>query len=389
MFEIRPRQVPTAPRSADADESISRIDLHLHTSASGVATNWWVKSLGLGVATQESHTTPAEAWSMVKLAGMDFVTVTDHESMDGVFTLLDRPDVLTGEEIASVFPEDGSVVDVLVYGLSLDQHHLLQALRPDVYRLVAALREIDLPYVLAHPLFAPEGSLTRTMVEKRMVLFPLWETINGSRPAAQNRLAAMVAASADASTLRQLAVLHRLAAPLHIRIASVAGSDDHGGIYGGTAWTAMPRVATPAEVLDALRAGEVWAGGEDGSVDKMVHTGCRIASHAIASGGQIDNPGEQASKIAAALPLLALLPTDQIRRVVGLRYRQQVSAALSPGSNPARMVELIGMAGKFVEAHMPLAPHLGVSGYFGRERQKAVALAGLLPRTATSEPVRV
>ena len=104
-----------------------RIDLHLHSDASGTATNWWVKGLGLGGATRESYTPPAEAYRTAKAAGMDFVTLTDHETVDGVVTIADRPDVLTGVEVCAVFPEGGSTVDVLIYGLDVDAHPEIQA----------------------------------------------------------------------------------------------------------------------------------------------------------------------------------------------------------------------------------------------------------------------
>ncbi len=387
MLEIRPRD-PRGARSHVADDRAwSWVDLHLHTAASGEATNWWVKAIGLGEATRESNTTPEDAYEMVKRAGMDFVAITDHETLDGALTICDRLDVLVGEEINAVFPEDGSSVDVLVYGLGPEEHDLLQTLRHDIYRLVSALRELDLPHVLAHPLFAPEGRLSRAMVEKRMVLFGLWEVINGSRPAAQNRLAATIAASADASTLRQLAVLHRLASPPHTRIAGVGGSDDHGGIYGGSTWTMTPRVDTVAGLLEALREGAVSAGGAHGSVDRMVHTGVRIASQAMAKPGRHSSADGMVGRIAS-LPLLALLSTEQLREAVGSLYAQQVATALGSTGTPLRLLEMAGMAGRFVEAHMLLAPHIAVSGYFGRERSKARTLANLMPGADPGRPVR-
>ena len=38
----------------------TRIDLHVHSHASGFATNWWVRGLGLGIETRESYTSPDE-----------------------------------------------------------------------------------------------------------------------------------------------------------------------------------------------------------------------------------------------------------------------------------------------------------------------------------------
>jgi hypothetical protein len=81
------------------------------------------------------------------------------------------------------------------------------------------------------------GDLDRGQVEKRLVLFGLWEFINGPRPARQNRLAKEIAGSVGPLELRQLAARHGLRVPPHRKIAGTAGSDDHGGIFGGATYT--------------------------------------------------------------------------------------------------------------------------------------------------------
>ena len=79
-----------------SDETV-RVDLHLHSRASGSATNVWVKGLGDDGDVRESYTLPEESYRMAKRAGMNFVTLTDHETIDGSLTLLHHPDFLVGE----------------------------------------------------------------------------------------------------------------------------------------------------------------------------------------------------------------------------------------------------------------------------------------------------
>jgi predicted metal-dependent phosphoesterase TrpH len=86
-----------------------------------------VKSLGFGPETRESYTSPEDAYRMASLAGMDFVTLTDHETIDGTVALLHKTDFVVGKEVSATFPEDGSWVDVLVYGLNVDDHREVQA----------------------------------------------------------------------------------------------------------------------------------------------------------------------------------------------------------------------------------------------------------------------
>jgi hypothetical protein len=69
------------------EEDHALVDLHLHSRASGTATNWWVRGLGAEVEARESYTPPGEAYRMAKRAGMDFVTLTDHETIEGALTL--------------------------------------------------------------------------------------------------------------------------------------------------------------------------------------------------------------------------------------------------------------------------------------------------------------
>ncbi len=136
---------------ASGDES--RIDLHVHSRASGYSTNWWVRGLGLGIKTRESYTTADEVWTRARDAGMDFVTLTDHESLDGAKELRQRPAFLPGIEVNALFPDDETTVDLLIYGLSEADHREIDARRQNVYALVDFLRESALVHVLAHPIF--------------------------------------------------------------------------------------------------------------------------------------------------------------------------------------------------------------------------------------------
>jgi predicted metal-dependent phosphoesterase TrpH len=312
-----------------------RIDLHLHSYASGTATNWWVKSLGFGFETRESYTPPEDAYRMAKQAGMDFVTLTDHETIDGALTLLDKPDFLVGEEVAATFPEDGNSVDVLIYGLDLNHHREIQSRRNNVYELVDYLRENGLVHILAHPMVSLGAPLDRTAIEKRLVLFGLWEFINGARPAEQNLLTRKVAAEVDALDLRQMATRHGLPIPPHRSIAGTGGSDDHGGLFVAATSTLIPRVNSVADLLAALAAGEVYPAGEDGSPEKIANTGFRIAGAAYmeSEADESSAPGFQQhggrsgeiEKLLEYLPLVATLSGPQIRSALAGRYERKIA----------------------------------------------------------------
>lgn len=382
-----------------------RIDLHLHSIASGNSTNWWVKSLGFGLETRESYTAPEDAYGLAAGAGMDFITLTDHETIEGAATLSHHANFLVGEEVGTQFPEDGSKADILVYGLTPEDHTELQARRANIYDVVAYLREANLVYVLAHPLFEVGAALTRELVEKRMALFPLWEFINGSRPVQQNELARQVAELATASDLRQIASRYGLPQPLHTRIAGTGGSDDHGGVYPGSTWTEIPFCTSPADVLDAMRAQEVRPGGTHGSVQKMSSTAFRIIANAAAEGlqdarsqpeeddrGPIQRlmPGrkQQVKKVLEYLPFLSALSGDQIREILINRYEDQFRMSLGDSSDAMPVLTVLSSLGSLVDAHLMIAPFIGIHGYFGRERSKTRAIQPRLTGEADA-PIRV
>lgn len=371
----------------------TKVDLHLHSYASGTASNWWVRGLGAGTEARECYTPPEEAYRMAKRAGMRFVTLTDHETIDGALTLLHHPDFFVGVEVSALFPEDGAYADVLVYGLDSGAHKEIQARRPNIYDLVDYLREAGLAHVLAHPIYGMPKAVDRKQVEKRLVLFGLWEFVNGSRPAEQNRLAREIATRTDASDLRQLAARHGLPAPPHRRISGTGGSDDHGGVYVGETHTVAPEAGNPQEFLDILRAGEVRPTGKNGSARKLVHTGFRIAGGAIREGNIpkspllqdlaltvpllrnfIPAPSSSGAKLLRRVPLLARLGEPGIRAALVSRYEEQLSVALRGVGSGFPAVDLLSSLGDLIDGHLYIAPYVGVQGYFGRERQKALTL---------------
>lgn len=102
---------------------VRRIDLHCHSDASNEADEALLNS----IQCPESFSSPAEVFDQARRRGMDFVTLTDHDSLTGVNTLLKIPGVLTGEELTCYFPEDQCKIHLLVWGLTDADHDALQA----------------------------------------------------------------------------------------------------------------------------------------------------------------------------------------------------------------------------------------------------------------------
>ena len=101
----------------------SRVDMHCHSTASQLSRLGVQRSLGL----PECATPPEEVYELAKRRGMDFVTITDHDTIDGCLELADRPDCFVSEELTARFAGEPQAVHVLCYGITPGDHEWLQA----------------------------------------------------------------------------------------------------------------------------------------------------------------------------------------------------------------------------------------------------------------------
>src|SRR5687768_10683796 len=113
-INLQPRD---AAVTAAPDSVVMRLDLHVHTFHSGHTTIY-----PLSLIMKESYNSPGGVYRSAKARGMDLVTITDHDSIDGALTIADRPDVIVGSEVTGVFPNDGVSVHLGVLGITEAQH---------------------------------------------------------------------------------------------------------------------------------------------------------------------------------------------------------------------------------------------------------------------------
>ncbi len=244
----------------------SRADLHCHSTASQVSKLGVQTALGL----PECATPPEEVYALAKRRGMDFVTITDHDTIAGVLEIADRPDVFVSEELTARFRGESQAVHILCYGITPDDHDWLQAHADDVEVVAEYLHERQITCALAHPFYAVEAPLTPRHRRRLAQLFGIWEVRNGSRARELNHPAAIYVET-------------------HGGIG-VGGSDDHAGVDIGRTWSETPQAQTPHEFLAHIRAGEVSAHGEQGSAAKWAHAAMALAIRALGRGERTDAP---------------------------------------------------------------------------------------------------
>jgi glycosyltransferase involved in cell wall biosynthesis/predicted metal-dependent phosphoesterase TrpH len=235
----------------------SRVDMHCHSTASQLSKLGVQQAVGL----PECATPPQEVYELAKRRGMDFVTITDHDTIAGVLQIADRPDVFVSEELTAYFRGEPQAVHVLCYGITVADHEWLQAHSGDVEQCAEYMSEREIVCALAHPYYtvaAPLGSRHRRRLAE---LFGVWETRNGARARELNRPAATYVATRDG--------------------IGIGGSDDHAGVDVGRTYTEAPPARTPADFLEHVRAGEVLARGEQGSAAKWAHAAIALAARSL------------------------------------------------------------------------------------------------------------
>ncbi|URA09073.1 glycosyltransferase [Thermospira aquatica] len=231
---------------------MAKVDLHVHSRYSERPSMWFLNKIGA----KESYTDPFTLYRLMKERGMDFVTITDHNRIDGAELLVERypGDCFISVEATTYFPEDGCKAHLLVYGITREQFHKIQMLRENIYHLRDYLVEQNLPHSLAHATYAVNGRLTPDHLEKFLLLFNVFEGINGARLGYFNQQWMDILRRLTPEHLAQLEKkhgIHPVGKEPWIK-GLTGGSDDHGGIFLGRTYTEA-EAETPVEFLRAIQ----------------------------------------------------------------------------------------------------------------------------------------
>jgi len=377
------------------DDQVTRADLHCHSTASQLSKLGVQRAVGL----PECATPPAAVHELAKRRGMDFVTITDHDTIDGCLELqrLGLRDVFVSEELTTWFRGEPQAVHVLCWGITPDDHDWLQAHARDVEQVADYLHGNEIACALAHPFYAVAAPLAARHRRRLAQLFPVWEVRNGSRAPELNAPAAIYIETHGGT--------------------GVGGSDDHAGVDIGRTYTQAPAAATPDEFLAHVRAGRVAAHGRQGSAAKWSHAAIALAARSIgadrsdapdpfavlqmcermmleadARGGEEGSglgPDDGRRLLSAWLDALDLAPDAEAlvalmqeegfshsdlarraRRVHEKRLARAVEAAVASAGD----VDRIGAVGlELFAACLPAIPYVPAQAFLAREKEKLTA----------------
>ena len=228
-----------------ADPQVKRADLHCHSRFS-------VFKYFRRANTRDCYNAPEDVYRIAKERGMSYVTLTDHDSIDGALYLLnkfpDMPDFFIGEEVETYFPETNQRIHVGVWGLTEAQHREIQRLRRDIRELIPYMKSQRLIFGVNH-LFQNYRmkNVAASYIAELLEMFDIFEALNGAMASFHNKM------------VQQL-------------VRSVQKGGRHASMIGGSDAHTLKHVAkvhtvskgeTTSEFLENIRKGDCFAWGSE------------------------------------------------------------------------------------------------------------------------------
>jgi predicted metal-dependent phosphoesterase TrpH len=276
-------EAPTGGRHEREAAELMRCDLHVHSWYSGRAEVPVLEHVG-----RECYSDPAEVYEAALRRGMDLVTLTDHDTIEGALRIAHLPNVFLSEEV-TVYLEAGRRLHVNVFDLDERRHEAIQARRRDPEALFAFLAEQRLPAAVNHLFSALTGA--RALADLRLPLgrLPLVEALNGAMPEGHNEQARLAGRATG--------------------MAAVGGSDAHSLAHVARAFTTVPGARSREEFLAGLRRGLSVPCGRSGSWARLTTEVARIFAAGYRETAREALAGSpEALRVAASLALAPFLP---------------------------------------------------------------------------------
>ena len=220
-----------------------KADMHCHSLYSGLTGHM------TAFEPMDCYSTPEQVYDLAKKRGMDLVTITDHDSIDGCLAFLnkhpDSTDFFVGEEVTVLVPQFNKEVHVAVYDISEEQHREISRLKSSFDDTIDYLRANGIVHALNH-LFHdfPANGNGKAFLEKMLSSFEILEGINGALDEGHNLITQRISELFPGKSM-------------------IAGSDAHTLLRLGTCFTACP-AANRREFLQQIRAGSTLIGGSYG-----------------------------------------------------------------------------------------------------------------------------
>jgi len=216
---------------------MTKADLHVHSKYSDYPGTWLLKAYD----SPESFTEPEALYQQAKSRGMNLVTITDHDDIRGCLELIESHpyDCFISCEVTAYFPDDECKVHILVYGISKQQYEHMMAIRRNLFSLRDYIIEQNIAYSVAHATYDQDGKLSFDHIEKLILMFNVFEVINGGSAALNNKLLQRYLTRLNKTMLKEMQAKHGITPVGESPWIKgfTGGSDDHCGLLIGSAYT--------------------------------------------------------------------------------------------------------------------------------------------------------
>jgi predicted metal-dependent phosphoesterase TrpH len=239
---------------------------------------------------RDCYSSPFDVYETARARGMDVVTFTDHDSIDGCLEFLDRfPDAanfICGEEVSCRFPDGDLEIHLGVFGMTEALHRDLQPLRGSVFDVIPCLRQADVFFALNHLLHFYRGQTALDDYLRLLPLVPALEVRNGAMLASHNRFIEHYARTVPPGWI------------------AIGGSDAHTLRRVGLTWTSAPG-RTASEFVSSLRRGHGRPGGRHGGVTAVAGDAYGVVGSYLAALAGFGPPDVRSWRRAACLAFSA------------------------------------------------------------------------------------
>jgi predicted metal-dependent phosphoesterase TrpH len=246
---------------------------------------------GLRHVSRECYSDPEEVYGVAKKRGMDLVTITDHDTIEGALQLAHRPDFIVGEEVTCQMAP-GRQIHLGMWDLTEARHEQIASRRCDPEALFAWIAENRVPACINHPFSPLTGKREVGDFHRAFRGLSLIEAHNGMMPAATNEFARLAGRAEG--------------------LAPVGGSDAHTLEGVARAFTTVPRASDREEFLEGLRDGFTVPVGSSGTYARLTDAVFRVFGGALREnaslGARSVRDFARFAAVAPVLPILALIP---------------------------------------------------------------------------------
>src|SRR5437660_9857098 len=148
---------------------MSKCDLHIHSRFSARSEEWLFRRFDF----PDSYSDPRELHRQLLEREMDFVTITDHDTIDGCLEIRDLPNTFISEQVTTYFPQDPCKIHILVWGITEKQHDDIVIIRHNIFALQRYLHNGKIAHTNAHTLYSINCKLDASHLSRMHITFIL------------------------------------------------------------------------------------------------------------------------------------------------------------------------------------------------------------------------